>query len=437
MRTESIPLLGLALALIACGGDDTASSARGDAGDAGIAGSGGSGGSGGNAGSGGGVQPPSDSCGSVRLTSYTASAGGWCEFDRTHAFLPSFVTQGLTLAIAEPYNGSSYQGEPGEACGECWEIDTLADTRVVMVHDLCPIEGNPLCAGAHFHFDLSTESGDVLHAGGLDEGQARRVPCPVDGNVHIQINDRNEWGYLRLAFLNHRIPIRTADYRAANGTEWKPVQRSGGAWHVLDDNDTFASGGPGGVFRLTSAQGEVLECPNTLTYDIVDGSTFDLGAQLSDQDPSAGGACDFEPPREVYVNGYGGIDQVRWMMNPWGDATDSEVSDGCFEGSCIRVDQLGQYNGFHVYYRQAFPTSTFATLTLRLRALSGGGEVVVAPSLEGERCTESRTVVGTEWTQVSIDIAASCGGLSELNAVTVDNPGQSMVLLVDDVVFGD
>jgi hypothetical protein len=408
------------MAFLACGNDDDR---------------GGTAGAGGSGGSGGGIQPPSDSCGSVRLTSYTAAPGGWCEFDRTRPVLPSFVREGLTLAIAEPYNGSSYEGESGESCGECWEIDTLGATHVVMVHDLCPIQGNPLCAGGHFHFDLSTEAGMALDAGGLDEGQARRVPCPVQGNVHVQINDRNEWGYLRLQFVNHRIPIRSAEYRAADGATWQSVQRSGGAWHVLDDNQTFASGGPGGVFRLTSAQGEVLECPNSLGYDVLSGTTFDLGAQLTDQKPSTGGACVFEPPRTVYGDGYGGIDEVRWMMNPWGSARASEVTEGCFAGSCIRVDDLGQYNGFHIYYRQAFPSDTFSTLSLRLRALSGGGEIVVAPSADGERCTETRTTVGSEWTDVVVEVPSACTALPSINAVTVDNPSGPMVLLLDDIRF--
>lgn len=426
-------LAGVCLVLPCCdsGGDDAP---RGGVPSTG--GNGGGGGASGAGGSGGVAGAPSADCGSVRLTSYTASARGWCEYDRTLSVLPASVQQGLTLAIAEPWNGSSYQGDPGESCGECWEIDTIEDTRVVMVHDLCPIEGNPLCAGGHFHFDLSTESADVLHGGGLDEGRARRVPCPVQGNIHVQINDRNEWGYVRLAFVNHRIPIRTAEYRSASGGTWRALERSGGAWHVLDDNETFASQGPGGVFRVTSAQGESLETPNVLGYDVQTNSVFDLGAQLTDQTPSQGGACVFSPPGDVYVDGYGGIDEVRWAINPWGGASAAETPDGCYAGSCIRVDSLGQYNGFHIYYRQAFPTSTFSSLSLRLRALSGGGELVIAPSHEGDRCTETKTTVGPDWSEVTIDVAAACGALPELNAVTVDNPGNPMVLLVDDVRYG-
>lgn len=132
-------------------------------------------------------------CASVRLTYYTAASGGWCEFDRTLPILPSFVREGMTVAVAEPYNGSSYGGEPGEACGECWEFDTLGGTQVVMVHDLCPIEGNPVCAGSHFHFDLASEVAQKLYLDGLNEGRVRRVPCPVSGNIYVQILNWNQW----------------------------------------------------------------------------------------------------------------------------------------------------------------------------------------------------------------------------------------------------
>ncbi|OQB11653.1 MAG: hypothetical protein BWY17_03640 [Deltaproteobacteria bacterium ADurb.Bin207] len=341
----------------------------------------------------------------------------------------------MTLAIAEPYNRSSYEGEVGESCGECWELDTLADTRIVMVHDLCPIEGNPLCAGGHFHFDLSGEAAKVLDAQGLFEGQTRRVPCPVDGNVHIQILDRNEWGYVRFQFVNHRIPIRNADYRADNDTVWRPVQRSGGAWHVLDDNKTFASGSPGGVFRITSAQGEILECPRVLPYAQSKGTVFDLGAQLTDQHPSSGGTCVFEPPRVVFDDDYGGIDKVRWTMNPWGGASDSKVTEGCFQGACIRVDNLGQWEGFHIYYRQAFPPSIFSKLTMRVRSTLENSEITVAPSYQGDRCQETSVNVETDWSDVSIEIASVCAEQPLIDAVTVSNQGKPTVILLDDVMF--
>src|SRR5512145_1699079 len=111
---------------------------------------------------------PTDTCGSVRLTQYTASTGGWCEWNRSASFLPTFVRNGITAAIAEPFNGGSYGGESGEACGECWEVDTIAGTEIVMIHDLCPVAGNVPCNGSHFHFDLASEAGTALMAGGMD-----------------------------------------------------------------------------------------------------------------------------------------------------------------------------------------------------------------------------------------------------------------------------
>ncbi|MCU0661225.1 MAG: hypothetical protein MUC50_02750 [Myxococcota bacterium] len=371
-----------------------------------------------------------DGCGSVRLTEYAASSTGWCEYDRTLAVLPQFVQDGLTFAIAEPYDGSSYGGQPGESCGECWEVSTIHETRIVTVHDLCPIEGNPLCAGGHFHFDLSGEAADALEGGALDEAVTRRVPCPVSGNIHIQINDRNEWGYVRLQFVNHRIPIRQAEYRNAAGA-WIAVQRSGGAWQILDDAETFAAAGPGGVFRLTSAQGEIVEGTNALPYDAGMGSVFDVGSQFTDQEPLTK-ACEFVPPADIYVDGFGGIPQVRWDINPWGNASAQETDKGCYEGSCLVVAPLPQWAGFHLYYRQAFPTSTFASLSLRLRAESNG-QLNIAPSNDGVRCAETLVDVGPTWNQLTLDIATVCAGLTQLNGITMDNPSQSMELRLDDV----
>jgi hypothetical protein len=178
---------------------------------------------------GGGVAP-SETCGSVRLTSYNAGDTGWCEFPRNANFLPAFVRNGVTGAIAEPWNGSSYGGAAGESCGECWEIDTINGTEVVMIADLCPIEGNPLCAGRHFHIDLANEAAEAVGGGANDEGSARRVPCPVSGDVHVRVNNRNP-SYLRIAPMNHRIPIRSIDFRGAGDgvaadNPWTPVQGS-------------------------------------------------------------------------------------------------------------------------------------------------------------------------------------------------------------------
>ncbi len=377
-----------------------------------------------------------EACGSVRLTEYWSAERGWCEFSRESSVLPEFVRSGMTFAIAEPYNGSSYQGEPGEACGECWEVDTINGTGIVMAYDLCPIEGNPLCAGGAFHFDLSPEAADVLGGGGLDAALARRVPCPVTGNIFAELLDRNEWGYVRMAFVNQRIPIRAAEYRAVDGTEWLPVSRSGGAFHVLDDGTTFADGSSGGVFRFTSPTGETVEGATVLSSEYAVGQLFDTGVNFEDTSATAP-SCVFLPPGNVYDEGWGGIDQVRWAPNPWGSATASEVSEGCAEGSasCVLVSNLSQWDGFHLYYRQAFPTSTFSTLTLSLRALDGGGELSVAPSNDGEECEATLVEVGSEWQNVTIELTTVCAALSALNAVTVSNHADSMELLVDEVLY--
>mgnify|MGYP000638566917 CR=1 FL=1 len=71
--------------------------------------------------------------------------------------------------------------------------------------------------------------------------------------------------------------------------------------------------------RITSAQGEVLE--STAIIPTMGGDeNVDLGVQFTDQAPSSGGACEFLPPALVYGEEYGGIDEMRWIINPWGAA---------------------------------------------------------------------------------------------------------------------
>ena len=379
------------------------------------------------------------SCSTVRLTNYTANAVGYCEFDRTLPILPAFVRNGMTLAIAEPWDGGSYGGAAGEACGECWEVDSISGTQIVMVHDLCPIAGNPLCAGGHFHFDLSSEAGAALQTQGLFAASTRRVACPVTGNAFLEIIDRNDW-YLRFAVVNHRVPVRLVEFRPASGGAWQAAQRDGGAWQISSGaHEAFGPAAPGGAFRITSAQGQVLELPNVLGYGVAKGATFDLGAQLTDQTPSTGPACVFVPPADVYVDGYGGIDQVRWRMNPWTGVSPSETTQGCASGSCIRVSGLAPWNGFHVYYVQPFPTGTFTTLSLKVKAASGSGSITVAPSLStggGAICTKTTVTPGTSWSTVDIDVAAACSALTSLDMITVQAvSGSGMVLLLDDVRF--
>ena len=383
---------------------------------------------------------PSETCGSVRLTEYAASnSGGWCEFPREANFLPQFVRDGLTGAIAEPWNGSSYDGDPGESCGECWEIDTINATEIIMIADLCPIEGNPLCAGGHFHIDLASEAADALGGGANDEASARRVPCPVTGNVHIRVLDRNPT-YLRFAPMNHRLPIRAVEFRGAGpgvavDNPWTPATRSGGAWNLSGN----ARGGTGISLRITSVQGEVVESTEVIPLEGGSGVNIDLGVQLTDQAPSNGGACEFVPPAVIYAEEFGGIDEMRWMINAWGAAEsgpNGPYDQDCYAGtSCLRVRDLDQWSGFHLYYRQPFPTSTFSQVTLRARTVSGAGMINVAPSNDGERCANSTFAITETYTEITLDIASVCGGLDRLNALTIDNPGADIGLLLDDVRF--
>jgi expansin (peptidoglycan-binding protein) len=375
-------------------------------------------------------------CGSVRMTQYSSSDRRWCGFDRTSSILPDFVRAGMTIAIAEPYNTSSYGGDPGEACGECWEIATTFASQIVMVHDLCPIEGNPICAGSYFHFDVANEVADRIDGGQwMGEAAVRRVPCPVSGNIHIYITARNQYGYLQIAFFNHRFPIRTVEYRAADSTTWLPLERCLARWCLDGDMETFSDDGPGGVFRLTNALGEVIDSDQVLTYSVSEGSDFDTGVQFAPEDPPEG-MCVFHVPGNAYDDGYGGIDGVRWESNTWGGTTLTESTSDCAGGSvsCLLLQSFGD-SGIHLTYRHTFPVEEFTTLRLDVRS-SEAGTIQIAPRSEEGRCEISTYAdVTTGWTNVSINIPDSCPHSTWLHGLTISHPTSNLDLGLDNILF--
>ena len=376
-----------------------------------------------------------DACNSVRLTMYPAADVAWCGFDRKAPMLPEFVRNGLTLAIPEPWDGSSYDGDPGEACGECWEITSLTQTLIAMVHDLCPIQGNPLCTGSHFDFDLSVETGQALGLDGLQEGRARRVPCPVTGNAHLSILGRDQWGSVRFQVINQRFPVRTIEYRAVGDTTYYAAERSAAAWAVSNEHrDMFNESNSGGTFRMTSARGEQVEMPNVLTYDFKVGSYFDLGAQFSGDSTLPGVECEFVPPQDVYRDSYGGIEAASWVMNPWGTASPSEVSNGCLSGMCLRIAGMAPSMGFHIFYRQSFAPRTFKTLRFALRSELGAGVVDALLTSDTAACARTTFTVSEAWSEASIDIASACAGIDSIRNVTF-NGITPLTLLLDDIRF--
>ncbi|MBN2344712.1 MAG: hypothetical protein JXX29_16415 [Deltaproteobacteria bacterium] len=378
-------------------------------------------------------QPVDGSCTSVRLTSYDADGGGWCEWRANHSFLPQFVQDGMHTAIAEPWNNSSFEGAVGESCGECWEVSTVNATGIVMVNNLCPIEGNPLCSGGHFHFDLSREAAAFLGGGGLDEASARRVPCPVEGGIHVQINDSNEWGYLRFAVLNHRIPVRSAAIASSADGPWVAAERSGGAMHVLEGPAPDESDGI--YFQLTSTMGETLVAANSVPYMSGGGDAFDLGVQFEQVYEVVD--CPFTPPGDVYWDEWGGIEGVVWQPNPWGDASSvTEVNSNCYNNSASCLDvSLDVWGGAHFYYRQAFPVATFSTAALRVFSQTAA-QLIVAPSNNGERCSEQQaSLAAGEWTLIEFDLATACAGFESLNGITIAGGGEQMSVTIDEIVF--
>lgn len=234
---------------------------------------------------------PTGACRNTRLTTYSDNNDlVGCGYHRALPVIPQLVRDWMYFAMSEPFYGSSYNGASGEACGECWELTTASTTAIVMVADLCPVEGNPPCADPNqMNFDLVEGAADRFGSQGWDQAVARPVACPISGNIQIEVLDRS-WAYFQAAVFNFRIPLRLVEFQPVGGSTWTPMTRVfGSAWHNMDDqNPAFNSvaagadaNGAGVTLRLTSAQGQVLTSTVVLgSGNSGTGKTVDLGIQF-------------------------------------------------------------------------------------------------------------------------------------------------------------
>lgn len=123
-----------------------------------------------------------------------------CQTDTTAC---GFFTNGFNAAVSQNLFGVGPGAGAGPACGTCWKLVGETDSSgnplsnagtsiIVMVDNLCPAQGNPLCAqngltgtnqyGANVNFDLCKDSGAAAaffgnDGVGLAVGTATQVSC--------------------------------------------------------------------------------------------------------------------------------------------------------------------------------------------------------------------------------------------------------------------
>jgi hypothetical protein len=384
----------------------------------------------------------STGCIPARLTYYDVAGAGACEVMDVPSALPQIARDGLTAAMSEPWFGGSQAGDFAEACGECWEITTADATRTVVITDLCPVEGNPICAGDFFHFDVAHTAAVPLgyEPWGVVEAAVRRVPCPVEGNIFAIVRDANPW-YVRLTLGSIRVAIRTVEYRGAGAgvsstNPWTAMERSGGAWAASGDGDTLARGGTGIVLRLTTAQGQTVESSVIIAEAAAALSAIDLGVQVDDQSPPSGPACTWRPP-DPYVDELGGIEAARWEQSGWGGGTvDLARATGCRAGTCIGVSGLEGWGGIQFFYNQAFPIAGLGYLSLQASAPASVPLELKLMDAEGGECAATAFTAEAEFGRVEVDLATACAGLTSVRFVQLQlMRAEAADFVLDDIVF--
>lgn len=114
-----------------------------------------------------------------------------------------YTSPGFSAAVSQNLYGAGPGQGQGPACGTCWKLVGQTDSSgnnlsnagtsiVVMINNLCPADGNPLCSqtgltgtnqyGANVNFDLCSDSGasDAFFGNsgvGLAVGTATQVDC--------------------------------------------------------------------------------------------------------------------------------------------------------------------------------------------------------------------------------------------------------------------
>ncbi|CAF9918095.1 hypothetical protein IMSHALPRED_004209 [Imshaugia aleurites] len=98
-----------------------------------------------------------------------------------------YSASGYNAAISQAAYGGSPGSGPSAACGVCWQLTPDypgANEIVVKVNNLCPDDGNPLCAAPEdvdINFDLCQDSGAAAALfGGSGTEQVNGTAVEVD-----------------------------------------------------------------------------------------------------------------------------------------------------------------------------------------------------------------------------------------------------------------
>ena len=171
----------------------------------------------------------------------------------------------LTAAI------SQVMWNDGFSCGACYEVACVGSqyvqgpvcnptTVTVTISNLCPTEGNPLCAPPFHHLDMSEPAWAVLspkRVAGVLQTKMRRVPCPRQGGLRFMLSG-NPFYLQTLVFnVGGAGDIRGVEV-SADGGPWMQMEHNWGAQYSIKQGLLGKALG----FRITSSSGDVLTVNN-------------------------------------------------------------------------------------------------------------------------------------------------------------------------------
>ncbi|EFA74732.1 expansin-like protein [Heterostelium album PN500] len=162
-------------------------------------------------------------------------------------------------------------------CGQCYDLFINNKTLTVIVTDQCPDPG--WCDSHHTHFDLYKPAFELLQdpniLGTMSNITFKKVPCPIQGNIHVYLKPGYSQYYQSILIFNHTIGIESVDILKENTTQYTPMRRT------FDNHwEPVVWGNPGNSYklRINSVLGESVVA---IIDQPCSDKLYDSGAQFS------------------------------------------------------------------------------------------------------------------------------------------------------------
>ncbi len=368
---------------------------------------------------GGGIPPLA--CYDATAARYTPFGGEACGFDAFASSMPALYANGFRAAVDPNYFAGGSQMLPlgvSAGCGECLEVTGPNGTAVFIVTDQ-----DPMPFSSPF-IDLDAAQSPSIIPDGVSGVSVRPVACPFDDTLKLFVEPGSSSFFVSLTPFAGRLGVRSLEMRGAGAgvsgdNPWVTLARTtANAFQAAPAQDP-RSGGTGIEVRITSSEEEVL-VPGVV-FPLTGGLVVDLGTQFQ-LAPRPAPICDWLEPRNVFVDGLGGVNgdfDPLWQI---GGTSLSETIDSSNLPAAVSesIDAvLGAFTGPIFFHPFGVDRRSGGTLSFWALSTVGGGNLMPIASGTGFTCPLEKVSLASTWTLFNVPIG--CTPVANITQVFFQN----------------